>query len=193
VTTPAKTLRFLDLFHAGTVTADEIDAYITAWHDDRANVPVHVYLGLTWAEYRTWLCERWLPTPAEHAAEREDAVWIGGDDEKGFLLRVHPPANCRPVCPIHWPSNHPLAGAPLWWDHDQGFMSRCCSHGIAHPDPDDQQVRLHPELRDHDGCDGCCTAVVLDGMLLHDDSEPDTDLLRAIGRTARHDATRRPR
>lgn len=162
MSTSAKTPRFLDLYHAGQVAMGEIDDYIEAWHAGNTHVQLHVFLGLTWAEYRTWLCEHWLPTVEEHARESSDAVWMGGDDEQGYLFRVHPPRNCRPPCPIHWPSDHPLAGASMWWDESEGFLSRLCTHEIFHPDPDDQQIRLHPELREHE-CDGCCTARVVDG------------------------------
>lgn len=190
MTPPAKTLRFLDLYHADKASAADIDTYIEAWHADNAHVQLHVFLGLTWAEFRTWLCDRWLPTAAEHAAERTDAVWLGDDDEEGTLLRVHPPQNCRPPCPIHWPSDHPLAGARMWWS-TEGYLSRRCSHGVLHPDPDDQQIRLHPELSEHE-CDGCCTARVVDGDFCEDD-EPLSEVLRAFGSAERRGITRRPR
>lgn len=159
--------RFLDLYHAGLVTAEQIDDCIEQWHDAQTLVSLHVFLGMTWGEYRTWLTEHWLPSADEHAAETSDALWESYLDGEAQLLRVHPPMRCRPPCPIHWPSGHPLAGAPVWWDNAVGVLRRRCPHDRYHPDPDDQQVRLHPELAEHD-CDGCCTARVVEG----DFSEP---------------------
>ncbi len=186
------TRRFLDRYHAGEVSADQIHECIQAWHADHAHVQLHVYLGLTWLEFRTWLKEDWLPQADEHAEERGDAIWVTGpspDDES--LLRVHPPMRCRPACPIHWPSDHPLADAPLHWDDAEGVLRRSCRHGLLHPDPDDQQVRLHPQLLEHD-CDGCCTAAVIDGDYLEPD-EPVSDLLRAFNTATERGITERPR
>lgn len=180
--------RFVDLYHAGQVAAGEIDDFVEAWHIDHKHVQVHVYLGLTWAEYRTWLLDGWLPDAAEHAQERSDAIWVGPDDERGFLLRTHPPAPCRPPCPIHWPTEHPLVDAPLYWDAQQRYLLRICAHGQLHPDPDDQQVRLHADLREHD-CDGCCTAAVVDGQALEVD--PLGPLLEGYGAAAQRYNQRR--
>lgn len=187
---PIRTRRFLDLYHAGEVTQDEIEGYIEAWHLGNSHVQLHVFLGLTWGEFRTWLTDHWLPTVAEHAVERADAVRMGGDDEEGYLLRVHPPQNCRPPCPVHWPSDHPLAGAQMWWT-EEGFLTRRCAHNLFHPDPDDQQVRLHPELNEHD-CDGCCTARVVDGQSYEDDPPLNEVLCAFDDRVLRRDMTRGP-
>lgn len=157
--------RFLDLYHAKLVTAEQIDDYIDEWHEVPTHVQLHVYLGMTWGEYRTWARERWLPTAAEHAQETCDTMWTTGSvGEEPQMLRVHPPMRCRPPCPVHWPTDHPLADAPMSWDRILGMAFRRCPHDQPHPDPDDQQVRLHPELAEHD-CDGCCTASVIDGEL----------------------------
>jgi hypothetical protein len=185
-------LRFLDLYHAGRAGPDEIDKYIAMWHRADQQVQLHVFLGLTWLEYRTWLTEGWLPTAQEHAAERVDAVWLGLDDEQAHLLRVHPPQRCRPPCPIHWPSDHLLAGAPMCWNEGAGFLSRTCRHQIPHPDPDDQQVRLHEELREHP-CDGCCRPhTFLEGEFYEDD-EPVAEVVHAFDTAAHRGITRRPR
>jgi hypothetical protein len=192
VTTPvrAHAHRFLTLYHAGEVAAAEIDDYIEAWHGSEPHVQLHVYLGLTWAEYRTWLRENWLPTAAEHALEVDDAVWLDADTEQAYLLRTHSPVRCRPPCPVHWPSDHPLAGAPLRWVREQGLMGRRCSHLTLHPDPDDQQVRLHPDLARHN-CDGCCTARTVDGEFYEDDEDV-SDVVRAVRRGHERGITRRP-
>jgi hypothetical protein len=158
-----KTPRFLDLFHAGEVAPGEIDDFIDAWHVQRSRVQLHVHLGLTWSEYLSWVRIAELPTVSSHQQHLADCVWIG-DPVNGELLRVHGPQRCRPACPVHWPTDHPLVRAEFDWDVRNGFMRRRCEHGLAHPDPDDQQVRLHPELAEH-RCDGCCRAQVIDGEL----------------------------
>lgn len=163
-----KTPRFLDLYHADEVPAQDIDHYIAAWHT--AHVPpadqrvsLHVCLGLSWQEYQIWGATGALPTLAEHAVlGRADEVFVGPAEDRR-PLRVHGPLRCRPVCPVHWPSDHPTASWPLQWYEDLGIMARLCVHDVGHPDPDDQQVRLHPELAEHD-CDGCCRPTI-DGEL----------------------------
>lgn len=154
--------RFLDLYHAGLVPASAIDDYIDDWRDDPdAHVQLHVYLGMTWREYTYWRQTALLPTEREHlSVPNPDHVFVGPAHAR-LLLQVHGPIRCRPTCPVHWPSDHPLVDAPLWWVGDIGVMMRLCPHNTLHPDPDDQQIRLHPELARHD-CDGCC-APTIDG------------------------------
>lgn len=159
----ARRPRFLALLHAGLVAPGEIEDYVESWQAGPGDVQLHVHLGLTWGEYEVWVRDGWLPTAQEHAAERSDAVCVADPDGQPVLLRVHPPVRCRPPCPIHWPSLHPLVAEPISWDGGEGIIRRICRHQILHPDPDDQQVRLHPELGDHPDCDGCCSAVVIDG------------------------------
>ena len=164
-----KHLRFLDLYHAGEVRSSEIDEYIERWHANQltgpdSHVSLHAYLGMTWAEYSMWATLGDLPTRSEHemTSGREDLVFVQfPDDEPGDLtpLRTHGPLRCRPTCPIHWPSDHPRADWQLGWDPEQGLITRVCGHGDHHPDPDDQQVRLHLELARHD-CDGCCRPTI---------------------------------
>lgn len=159
--------RFLDLYHLGQVGPEAIDDYIEQWHTGMCSghdrhVQLHVFLGLTWYEYARWGAANELPTAEEHRQTRADAVEMQVDGHK-MMVRVHPPSRCRAPCPIHYPSDHPLAGAPMWWDPLEGIMMRICPHDLDHPDPDDQQVRLHPDLNGH-RCDGCCTAVVIDGF-----------------------------
>jgi hypothetical protein len=186
----SKPPRFLDLYHAGLLTAEQIEDYIDEWHTENPPVPLHVFLGMTWPEYRTWVIDRWLPTAEEHAQERADAVWTTDADGEGHILRVHPPLRCRPPCPAHWPSNHPLMAAPMWWDGPLGVMFRRCSHNELHPDPDDQQVRLHPELAEHH-CDGCCTACVVDGEFFEPD-EPLEAVVQAFDAATERGIIRRP-
>ena len=73
------------------------------------------------------------------------------------LTHVHRREDCNGgPCPIHHPSDHPLAGAKTHWREDRGIMERICEHGIGHPDPDDVRVRNDLDSGIH-GCDGCCT------------------------------------
>lgn len=80
-----------------------------------------------------------------------------------FVLRVHQGQECegRP-CVIHAPSDHSMRGMPLIWRWDRGIFERQCTHGIGHPDPDQEpywrerggQARVDSETIH--GCDGCC-------------------------------------
>lgn len=156
---PVSEMRFLELVHAGHASADEIDDYIGAWHDappDAAcsRVPLHVHLGMTWTEYQGWGKTGILPTEAEHhRVPNPDQIRLAD----GRMLNVHGPQSCRqPPCPVHAPSDHRLAHAPLIWRADRGIMERACLHGIGHPDPDDPVVR-GDEAQSIHGCDGCCS------------------------------------
>jgi hypothetical protein len=189
VSTAARTLRFLDLYHAGEAAAGEIHDYIDAWALGASLVTLPVYLGMTLDEFRSWERTGFLPNADSHARQRFDQAWVG-DDVAGYWLRVHPPMRCRPACPIHWPSKHPLAGAPLAWDQGAGVINRTCVHGVNHPDPDDQQVRLHQDLGKHD-CDGCCTAVVIPGEVTGPGSAV-TAALRELQVTLRRSTPGRP-
>lgn len=88
----------------------------------------------------------------------------GHDDEvitlhDGRPLRVHTEDAClAPPCPIHAPSDHRMASWPQDWSSDERRLERVCQHGVGHPDPDDLRVRLAADGREHDGCDGCCSA-----------------------------------
>jgi hypothetical protein len=47
---------FFERYDRGEVGAEQIDAFIEAWHDgDGAGVGLHDYLGLTWPEYQEWV------------------------------------------------------------------------------------------------------------------------------------------
>lgn len=184
-------LRFLDLYHLEQVVADDIHDAIEAWHSgtgpDR-HVELHVALGLDWPEYTRWAGIGELPTAKEHRHSRWDAALMEVDGRQ-VMVQVHPSHRCRPACPVHWPTDHPLAGSPKWWDPVEGIMRRTCSHDVDHPDPDDQQVRLHPVLNRHD-CDGCCTATVVAGDFYEPD-EPVEQVLTAF-RNGLPSITRRP-
>lgn len=78
------------------------------------------------------------------------------------MVNVHPATACEGRgCPIHHPSDHSMAGFPLYWRSDAYFMERTCPHGIGHPDPDDLAWRVQhwhnaDEVLGVHGCDGCC-------------------------------------
>ena len=78
----------------------------------------------------------------------------------GTVLEVHRHESCvGQSCCVHTPSDHPLRDAPLFWCADVGAMSRVCSHGEHHPDPDDVVFRVFGVTRRHQErkmCDGCC-------------------------------------
>ncbi|MBD8057841.1 hypothetical protein IC607_02525 [Cellulomonas sp. JH27-2] len=90
-------------------------------------------------------------------------IEVNGSYAGHGLLRTHGRRECSgPNCPIHNPSEHPLADAPLLWREDGGFMERLCPHGVGHPDVD----RLAHTMRTQGesatrriarhACDGCC-------------------------------------
>ncbi len=160
--------RFLDMYHAGVMQAGEIHSFIEVWHrtartGSPCSVSLHVFLGLTWDEFSMWATLGDLPTEREHQLHgRQDmafVIFVGDDPGDTTPLRTHGPLRCRPACPIHWPSGHAQETWPQGWDPDKGVMTRLCGHGVHHPDPDDQQVRLHPDLAEHD-CDGCCKPTI---------------------------------
>jgi hypothetical protein len=181
--------RFLDMYHAGVVQAAEIEDYIEQWHRGGSHVSLHVFLGLTWAEYSMWATLGTLPTEKAHQqlTGRQDMAFVGPPEDRQPLA-VHGPIRCRPACPIHWPSDHAMADWPLAWYEDIGVIMRLCHHGFGHPDPDDQQVRLHPDLAEH-GCDGCCRPA-LDGDFYEED-EPVRHVLDAFAQ-GRKGITARP-
>lgn len=75
--------------------------------------------------------------------------------DTGQTLYVHPWMACIGPCPVHNPSQHPLARAPRYWRGDRGIMERICDHGVGHPDPDDERIILQEDSGVH-GCCGCC-------------------------------------
>jgi hypothetical protein len=93
--------------------------------------------------------------------KRWPEVWEETTLPDGLVLRHHPASECKGhYCSLHNPSDHPLAGCPLYWRSDRMLMERVCEHGIGHPDPDDldHRVRSGRWTGDDDvhGCDGCC-------------------------------------
>lgn len=161
--------RFLDLYHDGEVSASEIDDYIDRWHDAPSGperplefcVELHVYLGMAWDEWVAWGGGEG-ELPEREGRPRHDLTFVTDVGQALVYadpLRTHGPVRCRPACPIHWPTEHAGTRWPHGWRPDEGIMTRICPHGCHHPDPDDQQVRLHPDLGDH-SCDGCCKPTI---------------------------------
>jgi hypothetical protein len=190
--------RFLDLYFTGDVTAEEIDDHIEAWHDRQltgpdSRVALHVYLGMTWAEYGRWATDGLLPTTESHQVDgRKDMTFVTFTGQPLVYtdpLRTHGPLRCRPTCPIHWPSDHAQAGWPRGWNPDKAIMTRVCTHGWHHPDPDDQQVRLHAGLAEHH-CDGCCKPTIDGDLSWLSSNDADDDYVASgpaneLGRRAR--------
>lgn len=77
------------------------------------------------------------------------------------IVNVHLPEKCvgRP-CVMHDPSDHHMIEWPLLWRADKGTFERTCTHGIGHPDPDDDayQISLGDRWIGIHTCDGCCHA-----------------------------------
>ncbi|WP_404386458.1 hypothetical protein [Caenispirillum salinarum] len=47
--------RFIDRVLRGEVSVSAIDDFVDAWHDSDSPLTLREYLGLTEAEYETWL------------------------------------------------------------------------------------------------------------------------------------------
>lgn len=144
---------FLDKFHAGQVSVDDIDDDIDRWHaGERADLELHEYLGLTWPEYGRWVMTAVLPSPETREEPMAVETLQGGEK-----IWAHSPAACSgPPCAVHWPSQHHMRSWRQHWRGDRKMIERVCPNpehgGTGHPDPDDlARDRVH-------GCCGCCTA-----------------------------------
>jgi hypothetical protein len=51
----SRTRNFVDLCLAGTVSEEEIDDFVDAWHTAPEGKELHDYLGMTQDEYSLWL------------------------------------------------------------------------------------------------------------------------------------------
>lgn len=59
-------MTFIDELRQGLVSADEIDARVTAWREapigsPAAQVDLHEYLGMTWEQYSRWVTTGEIP------------------------------------------------------------------------------------------------------------------------------------
>lgn len=151
--------RFLTRYHAETATAADIFDEIERWHEIPRRVDLHVHLGMSWDEFEIFAATGILPSARIHGKlGRVDAILLSN----GEALKTHGPLFCQPPCPVHWPSEHELAGRPLNWDAEQGIVTRVCRHGVEHPYPDDRVVRLNllnRQLINHE-CDCCCGQII---------------------------------
>ena len=59
------------------------------------------------------------------------------------------------VCVFHKRSDHHMRKFRQFYRVQTSIMYRVCTHGIQHPDPDDEQFRSGAFDGDHD-CDACC-------------------------------------
>ena len=46
---------FVEKVRAGEEDPERIHDYISNWHASKPTEPLHVYLGLTWKEYKKWV------------------------------------------------------------------------------------------------------------------------------------------
>lgn len=79
--------------------------------------------------------------------------------DNGLKMWVHDYDKCAgSVCVVHSPSDHFMRDWRLHWRDDRGIFERICSHGIGHPDPDQQEFwnRTDQSWQGVHGCDGCC-------------------------------------
>ena len=67
-----KTKPFLDLYRDGTVSAQQIEDFIEAWHnsDNAERCPLAEFLGMTEDEYTVWMASR-KALPAIIAARQQ--------------------------------------------------------------------------------------------------------------------------
>ncbi|MGW5720809.1 hypothetical protein ACWEVP_31870 [Amycolatopsis sp. NPDC003865] len=103
------------------------------------------------------LMNPWHPFGLDRAyGPNRTTVEVVGLTGGSLILWAHNWERCagQPCC-VHNPSDHPLRDAPMRWRTDLDFMERVCSHGIAHPDPDDLSVQ-RGMVQAHGWCDGCC-------------------------------------
>jgi hypothetical protein len=100
----------------------------------------------------------WVSRPRAH--EILGGHW-GGDGLSSFtnvVAVVHHHADCAgQPCPLHAPSAHPLAQAPMRLVMRSGLIERICPHRHVHPDPDSLRWLGRPHAH---RCDGCCVAAV---------------------------------
>lgn len=89
----------------------------------------------------------------------------------GQVLRHHDIEACQGQvgCPMHNPSDHPLAWKPMAWDSACRIVRRRCEHDLWHPDVDSinymerrameiqsQTMQVMGQLLKAHDCDGCC-------------------------------------
>ncbi|HEX9466031.1 MAG TPA: hypothetical protein VGB82_25810 [Alphaproteobacteria bacterium] len=53
----SKNESFVDLCAKGHALLEDIDAFVSDWHDHPHDMPLHEFLGMTWPEYSLWISE----------------------------------------------------------------------------------------------------------------------------------------
>jgi hypothetical protein len=53
---------------------EDIDVYIEQWHNSGSELPLHDFLGLSWAEYRSWAADKSV-LPGIIASRRGEAQY----------------------------------------------------------------------------------------------------------------------
>lgn len=82
--------RFFDLYALGRVLADEIDHFVEEWHGADTPLSLPEYLGLTEAEYATWV-EDARRLPFVLAKRRGQPVPQNDDDVLRLAARTTDP------------------------------------------------------------------------------------------------------
>ena len=58
------------------------------------------------------------------------------------MSEIHDPGDCEGRgCWVHHPSEHPLSGAPVYWDAAARRAYRLCEHEVLHRDLDDYRFQ----------------------------------------------------
>lgn len=163
----ARLLRIMD-DNGGRVHHPRIAFFVDSADRERLSNMVAALLGLSYTFIQDAARARGMTVSKLLDAITQTIVDMPDPDEEITMLASgplhhHPRAACQGEhCCLHNPSDHPLKDAPLNWRPDRALMERVCTHGIGHPDPDDQAHygRTHSEVdvaaRAVHGCCGCC-------------------------------------
>jgi hypothetical protein len=90
---------FVDQCLAGEVAAEEIDDFVTAWHEGDDGRPIHQFLGLTPEEYAVWVEQpaslRYILFSRRHGIDLEDALELA--DRQAVAARTANEGEARVV------------------------------------------------------------------------------------------------
>lgn len=97
---------------------------------------------------------------ANHLGVTVDRIYVL--EHRDSYIVTHRPDQCAgEVCCVHNKTNHSMRGFPQVFRYDRGIMERICTHGVGHPDPD-QDAFFKKTYGDDawaewiHGCCGCC-------------------------------------
>ena len=80
-------------------------------------------------------------------------------EHSAMRMITHEEDTCKnQYCTIHNRSDHHMRGWPQFYRFDRAIMERICTHGVAHPDPDEYRISCGFDDGGH-GCDGCCNLI----------------------------------